>query len=119
MPVPHSSETTDSLSSSNILGRWEIRSRSINNISDMTVQCCEIYQFDSGNTPNDFSGNVMFSQNGVNLDGHFTLNEMDSTIDFTINGINRIFKFSTTDEGLTLKYELDGDFYLEKWQKVQ
>ena len=99
------SDQVDPLIATEILGTWELQSRSINTVSDPVV-CCDTLIFRQDGLPTDLIGD--FSRMGADteMDGKFQLDEDLATV---------LFDFD--NNAVTYEYLVDGTllsfFYLE------
>lgn len=108
-------EPNDPLDQIGILGKWKLDSRSVNNISDLSVMCCDYLTFSKSGSNDDLMGHFIASGAGYENDGEFELNTSLDSIAFTRE--NEVLNYGVliSGERMTYFYQEDGDSITEWW----
>lgn len=108
----------DLLEEIGLLGRWEIQSRLVNNISDLSALCCEFLEFQTGEAVSDTKGNLIYSGNGQDNNGTFEINNNGDVllVDFG-TGIDQ-YEINIQDNFLIIEYLQNNDNYSENWIRI-
>ncbi|MFP8487987.1 hypothetical protein ACKGJO_02720 [Gracilimonas sp. Q87] len=111
-------EQMDSLEQTDILGEWKLDSRSVNGISDLSIQCCDYIEFKTDDDPSDLKGEFRSYGVGYETNGLFELKDSDKTIQFVYNDVQRAYEFQLSDDRLTFTYPEDDSEIIEYWRKL-
>jgi len=66
-----------------IMGRWEISSRTINGITDLTINCCEFLVLDGDSTSTDLAGQWFYDDGDTLINqGTFVVDTLEGDIQF-------------------------------------
>jgi hypothetical protein len=109
-----STEITDSLQVTLILGEWDIESQTINGIGGGLV-FGQTLDFSVDTNPNDFKGFITHSEFGVKKTGTFEVIGDSLVVTFS-SGILE-FNFSVQENALQLDYAIGSDNISEIWRK--
>lgn len=103
----------------NLLGTWEITSRSFDGITPLVVFCCEFMNYEDDSNMTDMTGNFTFIGIGPNSERTFLVDSSNNTITFTDNdGDQFIITFNIFDNNLSTSYTENGTVIVEDWIKV-
>ncbi|MDZ7807548.1 MAG: hypothetical protein U5K71_10580 [Gracilimonas sp.] len=110
-------EQLDILEQTGLLGEWRLDSRSVNGISDMSIQS-DYIGFKTDDEPDDLKGEFRSYGVGYETNGLFQLNDSDNTIQFVYNDKQRSYEFQISDDRLTFTYPEDDSEIIEYWRKL-
>jgi len=111
-------DSEDRLKAENILGQYTLSSRSVDNISDLSVPCCDSLELTTDADPDDLRGAVRASGVGYENSGAFTLNPSEGLIEFEYENTQRLRAYEQTDDQLFLTYEEANKTIREGWQRL-
>lgn len=111
-------EQLDNLEEIGLLGEWKLDSRSVNGISDLSIQCCDYIEFKTDNDPSDLKGEFRSRGVGYETNGLFELKDSDKTIQFVYNNVQRAYEFQLSGDRLTFIYPEDDSEIIEYWRKL-
>jgi hypothetical protein len=111
-------DSEDRLKAENILGEYTLASRSVDNISDLSVPCCDTLELTTDADPDDLRGAVRASGVGYENSGAFTLNPSEGLIEFEYESTQRLRAYEQIDEQLFLTYEEENQTIREGWQRM-
>lgn len=107
---------TNPLEELNLLGTWEISSRSFDGITPLTVFCCEFITLDDNTDTTDLIGNLTYMGNGIESNRVFEVSTSESTITFTNNDGNQlVMNYIIQNNTLQLQYTEDDVVIEEDW----
>lgn len=106
-------EVLTALKISGILDRWEIQSRIVNNIADLTAHCCVFIEFIEDDNETDLRGIFESEGPGFQTDGIFTIFPQDSILFLEFENMQRAYLYKLEGELLELKFD-DQGFIVEE-----
>jgi len=116
-PTIHPSQK-EQLDAINLTGTWEIFSRSRNNISDLSVKCCEFLTLSPDSIPQDLTGVFTSTSGGDETGGIFTVDTLNDSLYFSFNNRKLAFYFQLIDSTMSLRYKDEPDVVVsENWAK--
>lgn len=110
-------QKTDSLEDIGVLGKWEIKSRTTNGATDMTVNCCDFITFETGDDINDTKGEFQRQGEGYNRSGEFVVSTLEETFEFNFDNREVIYDFEISDDLITFTYSENDATIVEGWRK--
>ncbi len=111
-------QESDALVGTGLIGSWEIQSRSIDNLSDASVHCCEFYEFNFDQNTADFEGLFKKTSSGVDLVGIYVVDQSNGTIDLSFMGNTQLIQYSISSGSLIMEYTYNGQDYYEIWKQL-
>lgn len=112
-------EQTDNLDQYGIFGQWKLEARSVNGVSDLSVQCCDYIEFIADAKLDDLKGAFTASGLGYSSDGAFELNLSSDSIQFDYADKQKVFQFQVSGDQVTFTYFDAGDRIIEAWRKPE
>ncbi|MCH1401012.1 MAG: hypothetical protein L7U78_00655 [Schleiferiaceae bacterium] len=101
------------------MGEWEISSRTVNGITDLSVQCCEFLELSSDSISNDLNG-FWFYDDGFDTinEGTFTVDTLEGDIQFynQNSSFTRNFVVVSYDV-IYLEYNVGSTYFEEIWRR--
>ena len=110
-------EPRDRLLDSGLLGEWKLDSREVNNIDDLSVQCCDYLTFSEFGSPNDLRGSYKARGTGYENEGEFECNETLDSIQFIRENVVTSYGLVISNQSIVLNYVENGDSISELWVK--
>lgn len=110
-------EQTDNLNQYGILGQWKLEARSVDGVSDLSVQCCDYIEFKTDTKLDDLKGAFTASGLGYSSDGYFELQLNNDSIHFDFADRQKVFEFQVSGDQVTFTYFEAGDRIIEAWRK--
>lgn len=114
--IPHSDDLLFDLG---LMGEWEISSRTVNGITDLSVQCCEFLELSSDSISNDLNG-FWFYDDGFDTinEGTFTVDTLEGDIQFynQNSSFTRNFVVVSYDV-IYLEYNVGSTYFEEIWRR--
>ena len=114
--IPH---IDDLLFEVGLLGQWEISSRTINGVTDLSVQCCEFLELTSDSIASDLSG-LWFYDDGDTIinEGTFVVDTVDGDIQFYSqnSSFNRNYVVVSYDV-IYLEHYVGSTYFEEIWRR--
>lgn len=112
-------EQTDNLVQYGIPGQWKLDIRTINGITDLSVQCCDYIDFKTDSVPDDLKGEFKAFGVGYETNGVFELNIAEGTIEFMYDDNQVLYEIQISDNILTFSYSENSDSIVEQWGKEE
>lgn len=109
-------QSTDLLEQYDLIGEWEIQSRSFNNITGMPALCCEFVEFSVDQNEIDNIGIFSYYGNGESVAGTFEVIDFEN-MKIIIDGNIHLHSFTVNGNYLSLAYIENGDSISEIWVK--
>lgn len=113
------SSTIDQLEQMGVLGTWKLSERSVNNISDLSVPCCDYFEFKKDAISEDLIGNFRAYGTGYEQNGVFMIDNTNSTIEFEYNNEQKSYGFQISGNVITFTYTEDNDNIVENWRREE
>lgn len=113
----NSNKQTDNLEPIGILGLWKLESRSVNGITDMSIQCCDYIEFNADNELHDLKGLFQASGNGYETNGVFELETANDTIQLVYDNTQKSYGFEISNDLMIFTYSEDSQSITENWRK--
>lgn len=111
-------DSEDRLKAEGILGQYTLSSRSVDNISDLSVPCCDTLELTTDADPEDLRGAVRAYGVGYENSGAFTLKPSEGLIEFEYENTQRLRAYEQNDDQLFLTYEEANKTIREGWQRL-
>lgn len=113
-------EPVDTLTNTQVIGKWEIESRVTNSISSGAVPCCEFIEFTPDENIEDYLGQFESESSGLTNEGTFEINVMDNTILIDLGNRQMLCDYTVNADRLNLIYTDENDDTInEIWKKVE
>lgn len=112
-------QQSDNLEQYDILGEWQLEVRTINEITDAAVECCDTITLQTDEVKDDLSGVFEASGVGYQTNGEFLLNPADNKVQFFRDDEVLEYTFQVNADVLTFTYEEAGDAIDENWRKQE
>ncbi|MBE0637089.1 MAG: hypothetical protein IH598_01045 [Bacteroidales bacterium] len=112
-------ETSDNLEQFGILGKWKLETRTINGITDLSIQCCDYIIFKPDSEPDNLKGEFTASGVGYETNGVFELNPSNSIIYFNYDNSQKSYEFQISDNLTTFTYNENNQEIIEDWRKEE
>ncbi|MEP2058854.1 MAG: hypothetical protein ABJJ05_13670 [Maribacter litoralis] len=112
-------EQTDNLDPFGILGQWKLETKTINGITDSSIQCCDYIDFKTDSELNDLKGEFMATGEEYETNGVFELNTLNNLIHFEFDNTQKSYEFRITDNLATFTYFENNQEVIEDWRKQE
>ena len=107
----------DNLYQYEIIGKWKLESRAINNITDLSIACCDYLEFKVDDNPADNKGIFAASGVGYEQQGVFELNTTNATLEFDYDNSVKTYAYQVSDNIIHFMYSENDDEIMESWRK--
>ena len=107
----------DNLFQYEIIGKWKLESRAINNITDLSIACCDYLEFNVDDNPADNKGIFVASGVGYEQQGVFELNTTNTTLEFDYDNSVKTYDYQVSDNIIHFMYSENDDEIMESWRK--
>jgi len=111
-------DSEDRLQAENILGTYILSSRSFDNISDLSVPCCDTLDLIADADPHDLRGVMRAYGTGYDNSGAFTIKPSEGLMEFEYGSTRRIMPYEQADDQLYLTYEEANQTIQEGWMRI-
>lgn len=98
-----------------ILKEWKLEARSVDGVSDLSIQYCDSIILKSDEIIDDFMGNFTARGLGYEKKGNFKVDTLEKQIYFEYDTILKAYNFRLSDKRLTFSYNENGQFIEEWW----
>jgi len=109
----------DPLLSTQLLGEWEISSRSYNGITPLIRFCCEYLSLEEDAKSDDLKGVFSYSGGSQETNGIFDLDTINGTISFSRENSNSIYTYNTSNGSIAFYFREDDVDVEEVWVKKE
>lgn len=111
-------EQTDNLNETGFLGQWKLEARSKNNISDLSVECCDYIEFKTDDDLSDLKGAFIATGVGYGTKGDFELKPSDNLIEFNYEDSEKVYEYQMINDVIIFTYLEEGNEVVEDWHKL-
>ncbi|MFZ6052569.1 hypothetical protein [Halocola ammonii] len=111
-------EKTDNLNETGLIGQWKLEARSLNNISDLSVECCDYIEFKTDDDSSDLKGAFIATGVGYETKGDFELKPSDNIIQFNYEDSEKVYEYQMINDLIIFTYVEEGNEVVEDWRKL-
>lgn len=104
----------DPLEEYGILNEWKLEARSVDGVSDLSIQCCDSIILKSDQIIDDFQGSFTARGLGYEKEGTFEVDTLEKLIYFEYDTILKTYNFRLSDKRITFSYN-ENDQFIEEW----
>lgn len=112
-------QQVDELEQTGVLGQWKFEKRTVDGVSNLTVECCDYIVFETDSDLSDLKGTFRAFGAEYETNGVFELNTSNGTIQFDYNDSQKIYEFQISDDLITFTYSEGNQEVIEDWRKEE
>ncbi len=110
-------EQIENLEQFGILGQWKLETRTINGITDLSIQCCDYIEFEADSEIADLKGKFLANGVGYETKGVFEIDTSKTTIQFDYGDTQKSYEFQISEDLIIFSYSEDNLEIIEDWRK--